>query len=196
MLVHILCGFTKNEALKAGIKEDRIRVLGISKCIGKLPIKIDDNPIDIGLILDGLYEDENNIPMIELINQLSDKYNLRYKMRYHPNYIGNEFSNYTNHRCLKSSEKKETLNRFLSSVNICIVANSTVLFELEYYGVPFIRYATGNNKDKFRDYKSVCFTDFKELDEAYLYVKNEQGSIKNNKDNTIDNYRCFFQSFL
>lgn len=188
--------FTRQEAIKAGIKDNQIKVLGISKCIGKNPLLKKENSNVIGLILDGKYEEENNIPMIRLLNQLCVKYNIKYKLRYHPDYKGTEYLDYIDARYCIATNKRETLNDFLSSVKLCIVANSTVLFELEFYSVPFIRYSSGNLKDKFVGYGGISFNNYEELEKCYLSIIKECVIVPKYMENIAYNYRRFFESFL
>lgn len=188
--------FTRQEAIKAGIKDNQIKVLGISKCIGKNPLLKKGNSNVIGLILDGKYEEENNIPMIRLLNQLCVKYNIKYKLRYHPDYKGTEYLDYIDARYCIATNKRETLNDFLSSVKLCIVANSTVLFELEFYSVPFIRYSSGNLKDKFVGYSGISFNNYEELEKCYLSIIKECVIVPRYMENIAYNYRRFFESFL
>lgn len=185
--------FTKNEAVKTGIAPERINVVGVAKCIGKDIIKSKKTNV-IGLILDGRFEDENNIPMIKLTTKYASENGYEVIMRYHPYYNGDEFSEYCNETVVVSP-KKSTLEEFLNDVTFCVLANSTVLFELEYYNVPFIRFSMGNEKDKFKDYCSNPFSDYEGITKCVQSMKDNIAS-PNMKVETFNNYSNFFSKFL
>lgn len=187
--------FTKKEAIKAGVEEDRIRILGIAKCIGDSPLNIDRKRKVIGVILDGEFEKRNNIPMIEMTNRLAQELGYTYILRYHPNFSGNEYEHEMNHQYGETCHKNVPLKEFLSDVGFCILANSTVLFELEYYGVPYLRYSTNDDFDKFKDYGGYTFHNYEGL------IKNVKGGLFNgilkedDNDELISRYRSFFMLF-
>lgn len=64
--------FTKNEAIKAGLDEDKIKVLGIAKCLNSQSMEFGSKKV-FGIILDGEYEKENNSIMIDIANIFAEK---------------------------------------------------------------------------------------------------------------------------
>ena len=185
--------FTKNEAVKSGIEEKKIRVLGVAKCIGYDIIVPASNKI-IGIILDGEYEKENNPLMISIVSKFCNKFGFKYIIRYHPDFHGNEYNEILD---ANGSVCKKSINlqNFLQNIELCIVANSTVLFELEYYKFPFLNFSTGSEKDKFKDYNSNKFYDYVSMTKAYNKIKVEHTSEEANGKFIADNYRNFFYSF-
>lgn len=185
--------FTKHEALKSGIKDEQIRVLGIAKCLYAPHIQRHEHNNQIGVILDGKFEDENNEPMIRLVNGFCERHSMKCVLRYHPNYDGTEFDYVMIRGITQKYEKNKSLTDFLSEVDFCVLANSTVLFELENYNVPFVRYSTGNDKDKYRDYTCGTFNDSVSLEKSYQQMK-KKSMVK--QQSTEIQYEKFFQSFL
>lgn len=187
--------FTQNEAIKTGIPENKIKILGIAKCINKQPIQTSLSQKRIGIILDGKFEEENNEPMIKIVNQFAKENGYTYILRYHPNFTGNEYDKFIDFTIGENCSQNISLEKFLSQISFCIVANSTVLFELEYYKIPFLRYATNNIKDKFKDYPSRTFKNIKELE---WNVKQMTSHIRYDSEHSYIqlNYKSFLESFL
>lgn len=188
--------FTQNEAIKAGIPENKIKILGIAKCINRPPIQTSFLQKKIGIILDGKFEEENNRPMIKIVNQFAKKNGYTYILRYHPNFIGNEYDNFVDFTIGKNCSKNISLEKFLNQISFCIVANSTVLFELEYYKIPFLRYTTNNIKDKFKDYPSMTFKNIEELECKVKQMVNHINYNSEHNNNIQLNYKSFLESFL
>ena len=159
--------FTKNEAVKAGIDESRIKVLGISKCVGKPRLKCKQDARSVGVFLDGEFEKFNNKPLINIVQDWARKNSMNCVFRYHPNFEGTEYSDLIDNKVSSVCPQNVTLEEFIENNSFFVLANSTVLFELEYYCVPFIRYSTNDDMDKFRDYPSQSFTNIEELGRAF-----------------------------
>lgn len=164
--------FTKLEAIKAGINEDRIQVLGISKCIAKPQLKNNRDSNLIGVFLDGEFEKHNNIPLITITQEWARQKSMRCVFRYHPNFNGDEYASIIDTSISEVCPKEVSLPEFVENSLFCVLANSTVLFELEYYCIPFLRYSSNDLLDKFKDYSSLCFTSLFEFDLAVKVLKN------------------------
>ncbi|MCR5696572.1 MAG: hypothetical protein K6G73_06315 [Marinilabiliaceae bacterium] len=161
--------FTKREAIKAGIPEEKIKTLGVVKCIGMPPIEAKGKRA-IGVILDGEFEKENNPPMLRLVKDFCRDFGYKYILRYHPNFNGSEYDSLLDINgsvCSKSTN----LADYLRDIEFCVVANSTVLFELEYYGIPFMNYSSGSIKDKYKDYTSHKFSNYEEMKQSFNGLK-------------------------
>jgi hypothetical protein len=182
--------FTRNEAVKSGIEIDRIVVCGCGKCVGQ-PVVSPVSNRNIGVILDGRYEEENNAPMISIVEQFAKQNGYHYTLRFHPAFSGNEYNDIIDKKIGSICDKDSSIYYFLNSVEFCVLANSTVLFELECMGMPFYRYSSANIKDKFKDYKVNSFTNLLEF----------QGLFDKRKDNDIKDvyrfrYDLFFKQFV
>ncbi len=185
--------FTKKEAMKQGVPEKKIKVLGNVKCLYAKDIEKSDSKT-FGVILDGICEEENNLPMISLSNKIAEKYGYKYIARYHPNFKGDEYSNYIDDEYGKACKKGTSFTDFLSEVSFCIVANSSVLFELPYYQIPYFRYSAHNSKDKFYSLEhDGSFYDIQKFDQLFV----EKMNSKEKEDTpSIDKLRHNYESFL
>lgn len=184
--------FTRNEAVKSGISEEKIIVLGISKCIGQQRINSEGRKL-IGVILDGRFEQENNPIMIDIVKRFCTEFHYKYVVRYHPAFRGDEYSGIMDQNGYVS-KKNELLLDFLQNIEFCVVANSTVLWEMEYHCIPFLNYSSGGDKDKYRDYKGILkFADYETMKEKYMRLSNLYVDYK---EDTEDKYRKFFLKFL
>ena len=185
--------FTKQEAIKTGIDKDKLKVIGVSKCIGVEPPTYAPNSNVVGIILDGKFEDQNNIPMIQIIQKWAKNNSYKCIFRYHPDYKSTEFDEYIDSSISEVCNKSVSLYEFINKISFCIVANSTVLFELEYFCIPFIRYSSNDLFDKFRDYHSFTFTSDKDIEKAYKEMRNTPQKTFVSAD---INYLTFFKQFI
>ncbi len=185
--------FTLNEAVKQGISKERIQVIGNVKCLNTRPVMRTQESV-FGVVLDGECEDENNQPMIRLANEIAEKYNLKYMVRYHPNYAGNEFRNDILNKYGRACSQGVSLPDFLSEVSFCILSNSTVLFELPYYHIQYFRYSSRDNKDKYSSLKEDSFHTLNEFRE--IFERRKESVTDYPSSNEIRNrYRSFLLAF-
>ncbi len=196
--------FTKHEAIKSGIENDKIVVLGVAKCLGKKYKFKQKHQNRIGLLLDGIFQENNNVPMIKIVDSYCKKHHIKYIVRYHPNFNGDEYNSYiSDWGCV--SNKNTPLIQFLDDIDLCILANSTALFEFECFGVPFLRYGNNGIQDKFRDYPCPTFYEksgfYKNMDRFYnnrlnhkcIYMLDDISMYYKNffvKFSQGDNYSC------
>lgn len=156
--------FTKREAIKGGIPDNRIKVLGVVKCIGQQPYKQTNNNKKncLGVLLDGIYSNSNNEKLIRIINKYSQQTNTRYILKYHPAYKGNEFELLMNENG-SALPINSSLKELIECSDGIIVANSTALFELAYLNVRFYRFKSEPEIDKFRGLMIPMFSTEEEL---------------------------------
>ena len=156
--------FTKQEAIKSGIPEEKIKVLGVAKCIGQKPyIRTIKSQKTLGVLLDGIYSNINNEKMIKVIDDFCTRHEYQYILKYHPAYKGNEFDNSMSERG-RSLPLNTTLEDLINQTDSIIVANSTALFELACLNVRFYRFRTERELDKFRDLRIPMFSSSEELE--------------------------------
>lgn len=185
--------FTKREAIKYGIESQKLLVLGVAKCIGMSSIKYSKDNKTIGVFLDGIFEEHNNIPLIQITQDWAKKNNYTCLFRYHPDYKTTEHLNYLDLSVSEICPKTNTIYEFIEKTAFCVVANSTVLFELEYFCIPFIRFSSNDNLDKYRDYPSFSFTSEDDFDDAYHRMITSE---KKKFVSADDNYASFFKKFV
>lgn len=185
--------FTKEEALKYGIPEKKLKVLGVAKCIGFEQIIPSFASPYIGIFLDGELEKQNNEPLITIVQEWARFQNKKCVFRYHPHFRGDEYDELMDSTVSRTCDKSLSLYDFIESVSFCVVANSTVLFELEYFCVPFLRYSSNDELDKYKDYPSLNFSSVKSFNESYNKMRElpKKEFVKADK-----NYEDFFKQFV
>lgn len=195
--------FTKQEAIKAGVCGEKVFVLGVAKCIGAQAIKVQNNNV-IGILLDGKFEEENNEPMIKLAVEFCRKHKMTCILRYHPNFKGDEYQHLMESEITNVCDKKLSLTEFLSNIEFCILSNTTVLFEIEDYSVPYIRYSSRTLKDKFKDCSIRSYNNIKEMEACYMEMKTYRCNVSSSKlehnvlsnHSSFDRYADFFNEFI
>ena len=188
--------FTKNEAIKSGIPNNKFVTLGCAKCINAPYIQNASESKILGLILDGVFEEENNKSMIDILNKFCLKEGYRYIARFHPSYPKEKMENLNiDSRYGWICPKEKSLFDFMGECALCIVSNSTVLFEFEAMGYPFMRYSSNNVKDKYKDFTVPSFTNEAELSELFHSGR----GIRQSEGNGLviyNNYKKFFDNYL
>lgn len=192
--------FTKREAIKGGILNDKIKVLGVAKCIGQQPYKRTNRKKNcLGILLDGIYSNSNNEKLIRVINKYSLQTGTQYILKYHPAYKGNEFESLMN-----ENGSTLSINSSLKDLIECsdgiIVANSTALFELAYLNVRFYRFKSEPDIDKFRDLMIPMFSTEEELknilENDYEYSQNIRIELCGTCNDVKFSYASFLNEFI
>lgn len=191
--------FTKKHAVSSGIDETKVHIVGPLKCIGVERVEKISSSNIFCLILDGLFTDTNNRPMIQIANQIAKDYKMRYIVRFHPAYSKREFDDIIDYRYAEKCSSTKTLVNLVKECSFFIVANSTALIELSYCGALIYRYTSRDVLDKYRllDYPAFInleeFAKIREQDEATL--KNDLYSkLCGDCNNLINNYIKFYNT--
>ncbi len=189
--------FTYNEAIKQGIYKERLRILGINRCINVNKPKHHHNHV-FGVILDGIHTDRNNRFLIQSAKKLAQINGYNYYIKIHPNSDSKLYNKFIlDSQCLGIFNPSFSFHEYLNFVEFSIVGNSTALFEMTYLGHKFYRYSSNIDTDKFRDAAIPSFSNMNEL--ICLYEEKESKDIFKNVC-TIENieaeYSLFFNSFL
>ena len=188
--------FTKREAICSGIKSDSIKVLGVIKCLDDIMVKHKRNKV-VGLLLDGEFEAENNIKLIDIVGRFALKYDYKVILRFHPRMDIFTYEKLYDKTLFSVCGKNTSLIDFVSETEFCIVANSTAFFEMICWGAKIYRYSSRNLKDKFLN---IDFPSFHTLEELELLYKSENISINYKEimgnSNIKKSYADFFKSFI
>lgn len=188
--------FTKREAIKGGIPNNKIKILGVAKCIGQQPYHQTDNKKNcLGVLLDGIYSNSNNERLIRIINKYSLRTGIRYILKYHPAYKGDEFKSLMNENG-STLPINSSLRELIECSDGIIVANSTALFELAYLNIRFYRFRAEPTIDKFRDLMIPMFSTEEEL--INLLGKDYEYSQKIHTElcGTCNDVKLSYTSFL
>mgnify|MGYP000697661344 CR=1 FL=1 len=188
--------FTRREAVKAGIPMDKIKVLGIAKCLGLPPFKPTLRKT-FGIILDGFYEKENNSVMIEIACSFAKQAGYHFIVRYHPDFRGDEYTDIIPNELGEECSKAVSLDEFANNVSFCIISNSTVMFEFLYRGMDVFHYSSSD--DKFKDLPLKSFRSLSELVGQFNIVENckerELEDLVCQPRDIASAYRNFFSNY-
>jgi hypothetical protein len=189
--------FTFTEAIKSGIAKDRLKILGISRCINMIKAKNPENNV-FGVVMDGIHTDNCNLFMINASNLLSESFGYKYYLKIHPN---EEKSNYnkfiSKEHCLGVFDQSKSFYDYICSVEFSIVGNSTALFEMAYCSHKFFRFTSNSLFDKYKDIDIPSFKTERELLNLYRASYDEDSFKTLCTVSDIENsYFNFFISFL
>ena len=171
--------FTKDEAIKAGIKNNNIKVLGIPKYLN-LKSELDSNEIQdenkfvFGLILGTKGSQVQNLALINIANKISRDMNYKYKIKFHPSFEGNEYDDYIDKKFYAGYfDKYSTITDYIRTVKFSLVGNSSVYIELIYLKHTTYRIVGVGDFDKFIDIKENTFTSYSDLEKILQNKEND-----------------------
>ena len=177
--------FTKEEAIKSGMSESKIKVLGIPKYINTT---VDDirhkKTFCFGVVLNAKSFDSLNRRLIQYADFVANKTGYSYYLKYHPQF--QEFiydSLPKSGKCIGHLELSKSVSDYVRMVDFTLISNSTVFIELIYMGHTVFRLQAGD-ADKFRNVPYNAFTNEEELDELL------NGKIAESS-NQLFSYMCF-----
>lgn len=194
---------TKAEAIKSGINEEKIKVLGIPKYANYKRKKVcKKNRNEFGIILNVVDFDNQNIDLINYANQLAQEFDLKYKVKYHPSFKGNEYEQIIDEKfCNGIFEKTVTIADYINMVEFTLISNSSVFVELVYLKHLTYRLTYNDLSDKYRGITENTFNSKEQLFKNYY--SRELG--ERNMDLIFDylctcedvgeSYRNFFDDF-
>ena len=193
--------FSRKEALKQGLKEERIKVLGIPNFMknkGYNSSKRPENKL-FGIVLDNMSGHQYNKRLIKIANFIAKKINYKYVLRFHPTFIGNEYDKYVNFKFLSKKHNVNTIKDYSNTVEFSLIANSTVFIELIFLKHKVFRLQLNSIHDKFNGSSYNCFENENELE--YLIEKGESQSNELFDEfctvlNIQESYLGFFNDFL
>lgn len=147
--------FSKDEAMKSGIAEHKIHIVGIPKFIGREvpPQGVPTNCF--GVILGWIDNDVENKNLINIANIVAKKLGLKYYLRYHPSFLGNEYANIVT--ADYQGNLKGSIEEYISQTDFSIVGNSSMIIELLYLGHSAFHLHTPNILDKYENINSISF---------------------------------------
>lgn len=163
--------FTFDEAIKSGIPESDIAIVGIIGYVGERWRKclVPRNKI-FGVVLGHPSFHEENLALIRAANILAKSIGYKYYLKLHPNYAEDAFSAYVDKRFyLGNKPKGISMLEYADSVEFSIVGSSSVFIELVYIQHDVIRYSDNSVHDKFRDIHSgKLFSKVEDIVDVYL----------------------------
>lgn len=179
--------FTRQEALKSGMEDEKIKILGISYFVGHnndSSLKPVRNRV-FGVVLNTKESEDDNIALIRFANALASKIDYKYILRYHPRFSGNEYNNIIDYRYfLLNSPKQSLILDYVKTVEFSLISVSTVYMELIFLNHRTYRFSTNGVGDKYRD---IDFEKFNNIEELWNLVNNDD---KEGSQNQLFDYLC------
>lgn len=193
---YLLCWnqMTVDEGVKAGIPENKMKVLGI---IGYINSDTEDwlrpNNKTFGVVIGHESFEEENLKLIETANIIAAAKDYHYYLKLHPNYNENHFDDKVDRKYyLGNVIKGISILEYANMVDFSIVGSSSVFVELVYINHDVIRYSTREVTDKFKDVRIGKVITSPE--EILIYF---DGSIpqssKNDDFEKLFNYLCGYK---
>lgn len=194
--------YTYDEAIKFGIAPEKLVVTGIWSYIGVKREKCRQNHNGVFGVVIGhpSWEAENQV-MIEAANLLSEKNNLKYYLKLHPNYQEHAYDSKVNERFVGIIPKGISMMDYANVVDFSLVGSSSVFTELVFIGHGIYRYSSGEANDKYSEVKVGSYFNTPEQ----LLSLYEQGGGDNDSDALFDylctvsdvaqSYTSFFKQF-
>lgn len=195
--------FTKDEAIKAGMTTNKIKMVGILSNIGKKRqfCKIPQNNI-FGIVCSHPTWENENVEMIKAANLLSHYTNKHYVIKLHPNYSNDYFDKIIDHSYFDGIvEKGIDLLAYANSVEFSIIGSSSVFEELTFFSHKMIRYSSGLPSDKYLNVNIGKY--FRNPQDIIAEYSKENHVIDSDTfdylctvNNVDENYREFFSNYL
>lgn len=165
--------FTKEQAARCGMKEDKFRIVGMPQFIDNSYRPDEKNKYNcFGVILGVKEYDDVNRNVVKIAGEIAEKYRLNYYLKYHPNFQGNEYSDITNGYCLGNFTSKD-MGKYVESVDFSILSVTSMLVELVYLDHNIYRYKINPDKDKFSQIGIFNFNNLEEF--SIIYNKSQKG---------------------
>lgn len=162
---------TEREFLKAGIRKSRILTVGALK---EFTDRKSDSTKTAGnrflIILDGETHHESNINMIKAANKISEKFQLEYDIRYHPDNYRKNYVKVTNNYY---HESYNVAHDNLSYYEFSILHMSGVFVEMLSYNLPFFVYEDKYTEDIFK-LELITFKTTQDFKKLYIYMRSNK----------------------
>lgn len=196
--------YTKDEALKVGMKSEKIKVLGIPRYIndkGTLePIYSKNNNI-FGIMLNCGDFDEHNRKLLTMAEKIGNALNMQYVVRFHPRLKKGAYQELLGNHFKCADDNKSSIKDYAAKVAFTIMSSSSVFADLIYLRHPTYRLVV-TSEDTYSSIKDNSFETVEEF--LCQYNQNRINSSNNEKlfnyicytNSIYDSYKAFFDSFF
>lgn len=206
---YFLCNgdYTRRQALAYGMKGNFVIPTGFMKLLGKDRIKkvIHTNNGHFGVVLDGDIVFENNLKLIDIANKISEIYNLKYFVKFHPSSNTSMYYDYLNENNIYFAGYNQLLEDFLKNSDFILVCYSTLFLELTNMLKPIFRFVSNPTLDYYPSITWNRFSNMNEFIDLYkMYKLNENvydaelikcSELLFGKGDISLNYQKFFNEF-
>ncbi len=156
--------FTRKEALKAGMESEKVKVLGITRCINLENKVINNQETNVfGVVLDGEFTKENNPVLIKFAKEIAQCLGMKFIVRFHPRMDVHSYDNLLDNDnwLLEVSGINEDIYQYMKKVRFSLIANSTAYIEMIF--MHHIVYKYNSLMDKYESVKWGTFSNIEEL---------------------------------
>lgn len=141
--------------------------LGMPQMIGKAHEILEfKNMRTFGVYLDFIAFSENNVPMIKLANQIAEKFNLTYFIKYHPSLRNISYSEYVSEKCINEYRNDVSANDLVKDIDFALVCMSSMFGELLYQGLPTFRFIS-SEKDMYAGIEQLKISTIEDFGKYY-----------------------------
>ena len=172
---------TYDEAVLSGMEPSKIRILGISKCIGIKRDAEQGRKNAFGVILNHASMYNYNIQLLQAANYVAENNDMKYYVKFHPSLDLSAYDDYLDERYALKLPIKTSVTEYSNLVDFSILSHSTVYVELLFLKSK-VYLLHVDNLCKFTHFSEYDFSSKEELDKLI------------HKDYDVDkmfNYYCF-----
>jgi uncharacterized protein YlbG (UPF0298 family) len=196
---------TAEEFIKAGISEDRIKVLGALKPFSYYEsIELNETKL-FGVILNGDTYYESNLKMLEIAEKFATHTSKKYIIRLHPKNKKKLYKKYLESQNVKEVVKNIEGIKYIKKVEFSILHMTGVYVEMLSLRAPFFVLDDMYTEDLFKSTK-LTFCNLEELNIHYKdFLKNRHYILENisvnyhyfnDSENIEQNYKNFIKECL
>lgn len=189
--------FTADEALRSGLEQSKIKILGNPYFVGKSYIQSEQRKhnlfgVALGSAAGGL--GFMNSMVIQIANEFSEKYQLHYVIRFHPGQFGLQ-EELTNEYYVKDLQfSKMSILDYVNSVDFTLNISGGLYPQLLFY-----KHRVYRLQDVYGDTKWNTFSNCSELENLVkndIDLTQEQREYLLGPENVESNYKIFFAKFI
>lgn len=158
--------YTKDLAMECGISKEKIKVLGMPRYINSVVVAQGNQKGIFSVILGGKLVFDENKRLIEFANNLSRELGLKYFVRYHPTYEGNEYDMLVDRQFyIWENRYNDSIVDMCEQSDFSLVGSATsMIIDLIYLKQPFLQYFDQWDGKKYKK-RTNYFRNYNELKE-------------------------------
>lgn len=198
--------FTKDQALLAGVKEEKLVALGMPQYIeNSLPTDFRREEKKLfGVILDGIPDEDKK--MLAIAEAFAEKNNMKYLIKMHPGSRSEDYENIFLSPYIDKVYKDEiNVEVFGQFIEFGIINRSTVFMEYVLSLVPAFLYVDITGEDMYEGIDGCKFADVQELQRLFDRLKTRREDVERDIlgtraylvrcDDVKQNYMNFFHQY-
>lgn len=195
--------YTKRKILSCCNDDEKYIKLGMPHMIGVEKIEKKEDAHIFGVFLNFIRYEEDNYKLIDVANQISQKYDMKYILKLHPSLNIKNYTNIDAKFCESKYQSEVSAYECARMIDFAIVSKSTIFGEFLYLGLPTFRYCLNDDSDYYRGISEFKFSNLSEFDEFFENGNLSEFVIQNMKEvsvlisgfgDTTEKYKEFIRS--